>query len=66
MKKKVKDCTLTELEEYFIKKFNIKPTHIDAYIYDVRFFTIEEDVIRSEHPKHWLWKDAEIEVSDNA
>jgi len=63
MKKKVRDCTVNELEEYFIKKFDITPTHIDAYIYDVRFFTIKEDVDRSKHPRYSIWKDEEIEVS---
>ena len=37
MKKKVIDCSIKELEEHFIKKFDIKPSHIDIYWYDVRY-----------------------------
>lgn len=62
MKKKVKDCTIEELEQHFIQKFNIKPSHIDIYWYDVRFFTVEEDVTRSKTYKYFLYKDEEIEV----
>ena len=58
MKKKVKDCTIEELEQHFIQKFNIKPSHIDIFWYDVRFFTVENDII----PKYFLYKDNEIEV----
>ena len=58
MKKKVKDCTIEELEQHFIQKFNIKPSHIDIFWYDVRFFTIENDTV----PKYFLYKDEEIEV----
>lgn len=62
MKKKVRDCTVDELEKYFIKKFNLKPSHIDIYWYDVRFFTIEEDVVKSKTPAYFLDKDKEIEI----
>lgn len=62
MKKKVKDCTIEELEQHFIKKFNLKPSHIDIYWYDVRFFTVEDDGNGMEKPDYWLWKDTEIEV----
>lgn len=58
MKKKVKDCTIEELEKHFIKKFDLEPTHIEIYWYDVRFFTVENDII----PKYFLYKDEEIEV----
>lgn len=65
MKKKVIDCSIKELEEHFIKKFDIKPSHIDIYWYDVRFFTVEEDMTRNKTPKYYLMKDAEIEVLKN-
>jgi hypothetical protein len=63
MRKKVKNCTINELEQHFIQKFNIKPSHIDIYWYDVRFFTVEEDVIGSKTPKYFLLKDKEIEIN---
>lgn len=62
MMKKVRDCTIDELEQHFIQKFNVKPSHIDIYWYDVRFFTVEEDVMRSKTPKYFLDKNKEIEI----
>lgn len=57
MKKKVKDCTITELEKWYTKKEGYIPDYISVYWYDVRFYSIDSNILIS------LMKDEEIEIN---
>lgn len=68
MKKKVEDCTIKELEKWFIKKHKFIPSHIKIGWYDVIFYSVDEErenkQSKSVIPKftEMLYKGEEIEV----
>lgn len=62
-KKKVKNCTISELEKWFIKKYGYIPNHTDVYWYDVRFISFEKGST-NEVVIDYLLKDNEIEVEE--
>ena len=63
MKKKVKDLTIEELEQYYTNKTGYIPDHIDIYWYDVRFMKFNGRTNKDE-VEFYLRKDQEIEVEE--
>lgn len=61
MLKKVSECTIEELEKYYINKTGYIPEHIDIYWYDVRFMKFNVE-IRKDEVEFFLRKDEEIEI----
>lgn len=61
MTKKVSECTIEELEKYYISKVGCTPYHIDIYWYDVRFIVFNVEINKDEI-EFYLKKDEEIEV----
>lgn len=63
-KKKVKDCTIKELESYFIKKYCFRANQIVIFKKEIHF---------ERYIKGWMWnsvelvldKEEEIEVEQN-
>lgn len=49
IKKKVKDCTIEELHEWFSNKYGFLYSHIDAYWYYVAFYTVEDDIFNKKN-----------------
>ncbi len=47
--KKVKDCTLEELKEWFYKKYDCLYNHMDTYWYYVAFYTVSDDIFNNEN-----------------
>ena len=62
-KKKVRDCSVEELENYYIHKTGFVPDCIACYWYDVRFMRINEDR-NKDKVDFYLGKDQEIEVEE--
>lgn len=59
--KKVKECSVQELENYYSKKTGFIPDYIAIYWYDVRFMRLSEDRNNDKIEFH-LNKNEEIEV----
>ena len=59
--KKVKECSIQELENYYSKKTGYIPDYIAAYWYDVRFMRLAEDR-NNDKIEFYLNKNDEIEV----
>lgn len=63
-KKKVEDCSVKELEKYYIQKAGYVPNHIEIYWYDVRFMKYSSKTSKYE-VDFYLLKSDEIEVEEN-
>lgn len=63
MKKKVEDCSVKELENYYIQRTGFVPEHIDIYWYDVRFMKFTTETGKDE-VEFYLRKEQEIEVKE--
>jgi len=61
MTKKVSECSIEELENYYIHKTGCIPDCIAIYWYDVRFMRIDKDK-NKDKIEFYLMKDDEIEV----
>lgn len=61
MKKKVRKCSIEELENYYSKKTGFTPDYIAIYWYDVRFMKFNVETHKDEI-EFYLMKDDEIEV----
>ncbi len=61
MVKKVSECTIEELEKYYINKTGYIPEHFDVYWYDVRFMKFNVET-RKDEVEFFLRKDEEIEI----
>ena len=63
MLKKVSECSIEELEKYYIQKTGFIPDHIDIYWYDVRFMKFNSKSDKNE-VEFSLRKNEEIEVEE--
>lgn len=61
MLKKVKNCSIEELENYYSKKTGCIPDYIAIYWYDVRFMRLASDR-NNDKVEFYLMKENEIEV----
>lgn len=61
--KKVRDCSVEELENYYYKKTGHIPDYIAIYWYDVRFMRLSEDR-NKDKIEFFLNKNDEIEVDE--
>lgn len=49
VKKKVKDCTLQELKDWFSSKYGYLYSHMNTYWYYIAFYTVEDDIFNNEN-----------------
>lgn len=61
MLKKVKDCSIEELENYYIKRTGHIPDYIAIFWYDVRFMRLGSDR-NNDKMEFYLMKEDEIVV----